>query len=95
MTLRSLMIRKFSNASEQKPQGAVVLTGRDSPKRILVDLKTKSAILSTLMSVTEIEAAITRLPASNVRELMVWFEDYYNQLWDKEIEADLASGKLE
>ncbi len=47
------------------------------------------------MSVTEIEAAITRLPADNVRELMVWFEDYYNQLWDKDIEADLKAGKLD
>lgn len=47
------------------------------------------------MSVTEIEAAITELPAENVRELMVWFENYYNRLWDRQIEADLESGKLD
>lgn len=47
------------------------------------------------MSVTEIETAITRLPAEKVQELMVWFEDYYNRLWDRQIEADLESGKLD
>lgn len=47
------------------------------------------------MGVTEIEIAITRLPADKVQELMMWFEDHYNGLWDKEIEADLKSGKLD
>lgn len=47
------------------------------------------------MSVSEIEAAITRLPAEKVRELKVWFADYYNRLWDRQIEADLESGKLD
>lgn len=47
------------------------------------------------MSVTEIQAAITRLPAEKVQELMMWFEDYYNRLWDQQIETDLESGKLD
>ena len=47
------------------------------------------------MSVTEIEAAITRLPADKIQELMAWFEDYYNPQWDRQIEADLESGKLD
>jgi hypothetical protein len=47
------------------------------------------------MSVTEIEAAITQLPAEKVQELMVWFEDYYNRVWDRQIETDLESGKLD
>jgi hypothetical protein len=47
------------------------------------------------MSVSEIEAAITLLPAEKVQELMVWFEDYYHRLWDRQIEADLESGKLD
>jgi hypothetical protein len=47
------------------------------------------------MSVTEIEAAISRLPAEKVQELMVWFEEYYNRLWDRQIEADVEYGKLD
>ena len=46
------------------------------------------------MSVTEIERAIQELPASEVGVLMSWFEAYYHQVWDKQIEADLKSGAL-
>lgn len=46
------------------------------------------------MSVTEIEQAIEKLPASDVGVLMSWFEDYYHKVWDKQIEADLRSGAL-
>lgn len=46
------------------------------------------------MSVTEIERAIQKLPASEVGVLMSWFENYYHQVWDKQIEADLDSGAL-
>jgi len=47
------------------------------------------------MSVTEIEAAISRLSATKLQELMEWFEDHYNHLWEQQIEADLESGKLD
>lgn len=47
------------------------------------------------MSVAEIERAIEELPASEVAKLMEWFESYYHQLWDKQIEADLESGRLD
>ena len=47
------------------------------------------------MSVIDIERAIEKLPASEVGELMVWFENYYQQVWDKQIETDLESGSLD
>lgn len=47
------------------------------------------------MSVTEIESAIRELHSDEVAELMVWFENYYHQMWDKQIEDDLESGKLD
>ncbi|HQU93491.1 MAG TPA: hypothetical protein PLK77_14395 [Pyrinomonadaceae bacterium] len=47
------------------------------------------------MSVTEIEKAIEKLPAGEVGELMAWFENYYHQIWDKQIEADLEAGALD
>lgn len=47
------------------------------------------------MSITEIEAAITKLPTEKISELMEWFESYYGKLWDDQIENDLKSGKLD
>jgi hypothetical protein len=43
----------------------------------------------------EIEAAIAQLPENDIRQLAVWLEDFVEQLWDKQIEADLTSGKLD
>jgi len=42
----------------------------------------------------EIEAAIKRLPENDVRSLAVWLQDYLDERWDRQIEDDLASGKL-
>ncbi|BAZ10543.1 hypothetical protein NIES4071_23660 [Calothrix sp. NIES-4071] len=43
----------------------------------------------------EIEAAIKQLPENDVRQLASWLENYLEQMWDKQIETDLASGKLD
>lgn len=43
----------------------------------------------------EVEAAIRQLPESEVRNLSKWLEDYLYEMWDRQIEADLASGKLD
>jgi hypothetical protein len=42
----------------------------------------------------EIEAAIKQLPENDIRQLAAWLEDYLEQMWDRQIEADLTSGKL-
>lgn len=47
------------------------------------------------MSVEEIEAAITRLPAKDVADLMTWIGEYHAKLWDEQIEEDLESGRLD
>ena len=47
------------------------------------------------MSVKEIEAAIARLPAIELAELMTWLEEYHAQVWDKQIEDDLEAGRLD
>jgi len=47
------------------------------------------------MSITEIESAITKLPAEEVAALMSWLEHYHEQLWDKQIANDLESGRLD
>jgi len=47
------------------------------------------------MSITEIEAAIEKLPTDQVSELMLWLERYHADLWDKQIQNDLESGRLD
>ncbi len=43
----------------------------------------------------EVELAIKQLPESEVRTLAKWLQDYLDERWDKQIEADFASGKLD
>lgn len=42
----------------------------------------------------EIETSIKKLSKSDVRQLAVWLQAYLDELWDQQIEADLAAGKL-
>lgn len=43
----------------------------------------------------EVESAIKQLPESEVRDLAKWLQDYLDEMWDRQIETDLASGKLD
>lgn len=43
----------------------------------------------------EVETAIMQLPEGEVRYLVKWLQEYLDQMWDRQIEADLASGKLD
>ncbi len=47
------------------------------------------------MSVKEIEIAVTQLSAADLAELMTWLENYHAQMWDKQIEEDLETGRLD
>ena len=47
------------------------------------------------MSLAEIEAAIAQLPAEDFAALMAWLQNYHDQVWDKQIEDDLAAGRLD
>jgi hypothetical protein len=47
------------------------------------------------MTLQEIEAAITRLSAQDLDELMAWLKEYRAQLWDEQMEQDLAAGRLD
>jgi hypothetical protein len=42
----------------------------------------------------EIKAAIEELPENDIRQLAVWLQDYLDEMWDRQMETDLASGKL-
>ncbi len=43
----------------------------------------------------EVESAIKQLPEDEVRDLAQWLQEYLNDLWDKQLENDLISGKLD
>lgn len=43
----------------------------------------------------EVESAIKRMPESEVRDLAKWLQDYLYEMWDRQIETDLASGRLD
>ena len=47
------------------------------------------------MTLEEMEIAITNLSPKELDELMVWLEEYYAQVWDKQIEEDANSGRLD
>ncbi len=48
--------------------------------------------MSTLL---EIEAAIEKLPSTDFGTLRDWIAERDQQLWDKQLEADVTAGKLE
>ena len=43
----------------------------------------------------EIAAAIRKLPESELAELRAWFAELDAAAWDRQIEADVAAGKLD
>ncbi|MBW3622589.1 MAG: DUF2268 domain-containing protein [Armatimonadetes bacterium] len=47
------------------------------------------------MGVKEIEDAITRLPDNELAELMAWLQEYHHTVWDRQIENDLETGRLD
>ncbi|MEA5537375.1 hypothetical protein [Crocosphaera sp. XPORK-15E] len=48
-----------------------------------------------MTTLIEIEAAIKQLCEGDARQLSVWLQEYLEQMWDQQIEADLVSGKLD
>ena len=47
------------------------------------------------ISVKELKAAITKLSADELAELVSWLQDHNQRVWDARIEDDLDSGRLD
>ena len=43
----------------------------------------------------EIEQAIKELPTAEARQLADWLNRYIDDAWDKQMQSDLATGKLD
>ena len=48
-----------------------------------------------MTSLAEIKDAIQNLPAADFAEMAQWFNDLQEDLWDQQIEADVAAGRLD
>lgn len=44
---------------------------------------------------SEVESAIKQLSEDEARDLAKWLQEYLDEKWDRHIEADFASGKLD
>ena len=47
------------------------------------------------MSVDELENAITQLSPTEMARFAQWFDEYRADQWDRQIEQDIQSGRLE
>ncbi|MGA2543347.1 MAG: hypothetical protein ABSG78_17495 [Verrucomicrobiota bacterium] len=47
------------------------------------------------MNVKELELEVTRLSKPDLAAFNQWFEEFIADSWDKQIEADIANGKLD
>jgi hypothetical protein len=47
------------------------------------------------MSVPEIEQAVSKLPQEELSQFAKWFEEFLADEWDRQIERDVAAGKLD
>lgn len=47
------------------------------------------------MTITELEQAVTRLSEKELALFREWFDEYYADIWDKQIEADAKAGRLD
>jgi transcriptional accessory protein Tex/SPT6 len=43
----------------------------------------------------EVQSAIEQLPKGEISDLSKWLQEYLDEEWDREIEADFEAGKLD
>jgi hypothetical protein len=47
------------------------------------------------MSLPELQAAVSHLPAAELKVFTQWLEEYLADRWDDQIEADARAGRLD
>ncbi len=47
------------------------------------------------MSIEEIESVVSNLPAAELARFSHWFEEFMADQWDRQIEQDALSGRLD
>jgi hypothetical protein len=47
------------------------------------------------MSIEELQSAVTQLPTADLDRFARWFEEFLADEWDRRIEADIQTGRLD
>jgi hypothetical protein len=47
------------------------------------------------MSIEELQSAVAQLPSEELDRFSRWFEEFLADQWDRQIEADILSGRLD
>jgi hypothetical protein len=47
------------------------------------------------MTIAELEKAVTELSEQELIRFREWFDEYYADMWDKQIEEDIKAGRLD
>ncbi len=47
------------------------------------------------MNIKELESEVSRLPPAELARFSEWFEQFIAEQWDRQIEKDIASGRLD
>jgi hypothetical protein len=48
-----------------------------------------------MSTVQEIQEAVSQLPQEDLAAFRVWFAEFDAMLWDRQLEADAAAGRLD
>lgn len=48
-----------------------------------------------MSKVDELEQAVRELPPEDLRQFREWFLEFDAELWDRQLERDVAAGKLD
>ena len=48
-----------------------------------------------IMSAIELENAVQKLPPDELAQFVSWFEHFVADQWDKQIESDILTGRLD
>ena len=48
-----------------------------------------------MVTIKEIEKAVSNLPLEDLAQFRVWFEEFDAKLWDRQFEKDAKTGKLD
>jgi hypothetical protein len=48
-----------------------------------------------MSNVVEIESALRALPVKDARAVADWLQEYLDQQWDKQMDEDVAAGRLD
>lgn len=62
---------------------------------MLVAKIAQTSIFSTMSTVVEIEKALQTLPVEDARKVADWLQNYLDDTWDKQVDRDIAAGRLD